>query len=238
MLFNEDDIKSIEENPVLGIVEACNIVLLRIDDIGAIHGWNNDTQELLWEAAYFFEIAIEANKLDYIVIVPEVDRDLKKNCDELYLLISNLKKNFESRALLLKANSYKTKYKNAFKSAFAYEFTQGDFDRIQSLVNELRDHISTNELLESEHKQRLLKRLENMQSELHKRVSDLDRFWGMIGDAGVVLGKLGKDAKPIVDRVKEIAEIVWKTQARTEELPSSSSNPMLDYDELDGNNDG
>lgn len=76
----------------------------------------------------------------------------------------------------------------------------------------------------------ILKRLENLQSELHKRVSDLDRFWGLVGDAGVVLGKLGKDAKPIVDRVREVAEIAWKTQARTEELPSSSPNPMLGKD--------
>jgi len=62
-------------------------------------------------------------------------------------------------------------------------------------------------------------------------VSDLDRFWGLVGDAGVVLGKLGNDAKPIVDRIREIAEIVWKTQSRTEELPSNSQNPMLEHDE-------
>ncbi|KEF32622.1 hypothetical protein D777_01256 [Marinobacter nitratireducens] len=44
----------------------------------------------------------------------------------------------------------------------------------------------------------------------------------------MVLGKLGKDAKPIVDRIREVAEIVWKTQARTEELPSGTDNPVLE----------
>ena len=61
-----------------------------------------------------------------------------------------------------------------------------------------------------------------------QKVSDLDRFWGLIGDAGVVLGKLGNDAKPFVDRIREIADIVWQTQSRAEELPSGTSLPSLE----------
>jgi hypothetical protein len=30
-------------------------------------------------------------------------------------------------------------------------------------------------------------------------MSNLDRLWGLIGEAGVALGKFGKDAKPLVD---------------------------------------
>jgi hypothetical protein len=82
-------------------------------------------------------------------------------------------------------------------------------------------------LFEESHKQRLLKRLETLQRELHKKVSDLDKFWGLVGEAGVVLGKFGKDAKPIVDRIREIAGIVWRTQAHTEELPSDTPIPLL-----------
>ena len=56
----------------------------------------------------------------------------------------------------------------------------------------------------------------------------MDRFWGLIGDAGVVVGKLGNDAKPIVDRIREIADIVWRTQSRAEELPSGTKLPQLE----------
>jgi hypothetical protein len=73
--------------------------------------------------------------------------------------------------------------------------------------------------------------LERLQTELHKRVSDLDRFWGLIGDAGVVLGKLGSDAKPIVDRIREVADIVWRTQSRAEELPSGTRLPELSHED-------
>jgi hypothetical protein len=118
-----------------------------------------------------------------------------------------------------------------FGTVFLYEFTDGDLDRIQELLNELRDLIRNADGLEEEHRQRLLKRLERMQGELHKKVSDLDRFWGLVGDAGVVLGKLGEAAKPIVDRIREIAEIVWRTQARKEELSSDSKPALLEPDE-------
>lgn len=51
-------------------------------------------------------------------------------------------------------------------------------------------------------------------------MSNLDQFWGLIGEAGVVLGKLGQDAKPFVDRVREVVDIVWRVQSIAEELPT------------------
>jgi hypothetical protein len=83
------------------------------------------------------------------------------------------------------------------------------------------------EVIEDNHKQHLLKRLERLQSELHKKMSDLDRFLGFVGDAGVVMGKFGKDAKPLTDRIKDIMNIVWRTQARAEELENGAQNPFL-----------
>lgn len=61
-------------------------------------------------------------------------------------------------------------------------------------------------------------------------MSDLVRFWGLVGDAGVVLAKLGDDAKPIVDRIREIADIVWQTQGRAEELPSGATLPQIGHE--------
>ncbi|MDL2122474.1 MAG: hypothetical protein LWX51_05170 [Deltaproteobacteria bacterium] len=43
------------------------------------------------------------------------------------------------------------------------------------------------------------------------------------------MGKLGSDAKPIVDRVREISEIVWRTQARAEELSSDFPSPLIEH---------
>jgi hypothetical protein len=51
------------------------------------------------------------------------------------------------------------------------------------LINELRDELSKESELDEAHKQRLLKRLEALQKELHKKVSDLDHFCGLLGDS-------------------------------------------------------
>ena len=65
-------------------------------------------------------------------------------------------------------------------------------------------------------------------------MSSLDKLWGLIGEAGVVLGKFGRDAKPFVDRIREIAQIAWRTQARAEELPSGTPLPLLSKGEETG----
>jgi len=114
----------------------------------------------------------------------------------------------------------KTRYLVSFNKTFVYEFLEDDFSRIQTLVNELRGLISESEHFEADHRSRLLKRLEKLQAELHKKESNLDKLWGLIGEAGVALGKFGKDAKPLVDRISEIAAIMWRTQATAEGLPT------------------
>lgn len=103
------------------------------------------------------------------------------------------------------------KYKDRFNSSSAYVFSDDDFETIQKLINEMRDIITNSEVITASHKRRLLERLERMQRELHKSTSDLDRFWGFIGEAGVAIGKFGTDIKPLVDRINELAKIVWKT---------------------------
>lgn len=123
--------------------------------------------------------------------------------------------------------SARNRYKTLFDNSFSYRFTEGDLKRIQTLINTLRESINESNLFEDNHKTRLLGRLEKLQKELHKKMSNIDVMWGFIGDAGVVLGKFGENAKPFVDIIKEITQIAWRTQAAAEELPSGSSIPML-----------
>ena len=136
-----------------------------------------------------------------------------------YIRSATLKKSYSSMVKNYRAQS---------GSSFHYTFSDQDFKRIQDNLNVLRTLIAESKLFEEEHKARLLSRVEKLQRELHKRVSDLDRFWGLVGDAGVALGKFGKDAKPIVDRIREIAKIVWRAQSAAEQLPGPPTDlPLL-----------
>ncbi len=147
--------------------------------------------------------------------------------DILISLRTTIHKIKEQNSIKILLDKIKNRFEIEIENTFHYEFSEGDIKHIQATINTLRELISNSTKLEQDHRERLLKRLEQLQSEVHKKISDLDRFWGLIGDAGVVLGKIGTDAKPIVDRIRELAEIVWRTQARTEELPSDAPFPRL-----------
>lgn len=131
-------------------------------------------------------------------------------------------------------NGQTEKYAAYFDSVSTYKFSDSDFTKIQEIINELRNLISQSKIVTENHRRRLLERLERMQSELHKSTSDLDRFWGFIGETGIVVGKFGNDIKPIVDRVRELANIVWKTVRLKENLLSSGS-PFALLDNNDKN---
>ncbi len=102
----------------------------------------------------------------------------------------------------------KIEYLKLFNKEPVYVFSDTDFATIQTLMNELRDLISKSELITADHKRRLLKRLEAMQAELHKKTSDVDRFWGFIAEAGIAARKFGVDMLPITERCETLGRIV------------------------------
>ena len=128
---------------------------------------------------------------------------------------------------------YKHLFMEKFNVSATYEFSQGDLDKIQELLNDLRTLISESKDLGEDHKSRLLRRLEKLQSELHKKVSDLDRFWGFFIDASIVVGQMGENAKPMVDIIQKIVKIIWPIQTRAYELPSDLPFKLLGQAEDD-----
>lgn len=99
-------------------------------------------------------------------------------------------------------------YVALFSRVSVYEFSDTDFKRVHELIRELRDLIRNTTLISEEHKRRLLRRLEAMHAEMHKKTSDIDRFWGFIGEAGIAMRKFGEDLAPISERVLELGGIV------------------------------
>lgn len=113
-----------------------------------------------------------------------------------------------------------------------YEFSDEEHNRIQELINELRAEIPKAPLIDEGHKQRLLRKLETLQQELHKKVSDLDAFFGFFGLLGIEIGKFGNNIKPLVDRSKEIGDIIINVVKAVEGVPSlPPATSMLQVDE-------
>lgn len=119
------------------------------------------------------------------------------------------------------ADTYETAkdyYASMFGKGFFYEFSDDDFKKVQTLLNNLRDLLTKSKDFEEDHRTRLLKKLEVLQSELHKKMSNFDKFWGFFIDSGIALTKFWENAKPFRDDVKEIVEIVSRTQAKSENV--------------------
>ncbi len=154
------------------------------------------------------------------------DADVIKDISAAFRQIDRQIRTEESGSLY---ESMRQQFGNKLGVSFCYEFTEGDLKKIQALINELRDEIGNSDLFKDNesHRDRILRRLEQLQQELHKKMSNLDRFWGFMGEAGVMIGKFGKDAKPFVDRIRELAEITWRTQAQAEQLESGHALPGL-----------
>ncbi|ALE01053.1 hypothetical protein [Pseudomonas syringae] len=186
--------------------------------------------EVMLEAFALVSSIREASLIDVDVYEPELDGSMQEACQKIWLYLRSVEEQLSSQVAERRLQSLKQKFKVAITNGFTYEFTDGDIQRVQELINELRGELSKESRLDENHKRRLMARLEALQKELHKKVSDLDNFYGLIGAFGVAAGKLGTDAKPLVDRVKEIVSIAWKSEARAEQLSSSTENPLLGHD--------
>lgn len=230
MLYSDQLLESLKRDPIAGVREACELALQVLGDDS--QDWTFAELEALEEADVLMMELKAAELLPVPYSFPPLPRDASrgKRAAAIRDTLVNVLKSLETIELQARREQLASRFRVGIGVKFSYEFSQGDLDRIQSLLNDLRSLVSASEKFKPEHQQRILARLETLQKELHKKVSDLDRFWGLVGDAGVMLAKLGNDAKPIVDRVREIADIVWNTQGRAEELPSTARPPQIGYE--------
>ncbi|HYD61674.1 MAG TPA: hypothetical protein VEC35_15010 [Noviherbaspirillum sp.] len=226
MIFTDEFLSGLINDPIAGVL---NIIETVNVELGEVRDWAQDDYKVLSEAYALISEMFDGGLLPQLTHTEiDVSGSVVQDCTAIYTVLTELERACQKLAARSNFASIKSRFRASLGTRFHYEFSQGDLKRIQQLINELRDLIAASDALESDHKQRLLKRLETLQAEMHKKVSDLDRFWGLVGEAGVVLGKFGTDAKPIVDRIREIWEIVWQTQSRAEELPSGTKFPLLD----------
>lgn len=231
MALPNDVLQQVHDNPIEGGVSACRFALKKADPQQNFNGqWTEEDYEILMEAAALLLHLEEQNLILHSVASPDVDKSMEQVCDTLFSFLEKVQQELAGQASVSKLDSLKRRFAVTLTDGFGYEFTDGDLKRIQQLINELREMVSANTELDEGHKQRMLKRLEKMQAELHKKMSDISRFYELMGDAGVALGKLGKGAKPFVERIQELAGIAWKSQARAEQLQSDAENPMIGQD--------
>lgn len=119
------------------------------------------------------------------------------------------------------------RFKQMLAGAVLYEFSDDDYKRVQILINELREIIAQSTEFAEKHQYRLIRRLERLQSELHKEMSDLDRFVGFFFDIAPRLGQLGDDVEPLLKRLDELSQIIVRLISVTDKLPAPKLTKLL-----------
>jgi hypothetical protein len=102
------------------------------------------------------------------------------------------------------------------------EITKLEKNKAHSLLESTKFHFSTKfgGIFAYEFSKGDLTKIEAM-------IDGIGKFVAGSEEAGIARANLGRDAKPVVDRVRKIVEIVWRTQARAEELPSGLEIPSV-----------
>ena len=176
---------------------------------------------------------LEAIDVSFEELEPQNDVNSARNQITAFVSshLSSYRKHLESIEAKNSLANSRERARFRFQSVFSYEFEDEEFDRVQELVNELREAIIASDEFEPEHKQRILKRLEKLQQELHKQMSDMDRFYAMFVEMSVAARKVGTNLKPIVDRVRELTQIAYDVQIRAEGLPPGRGLPFKSEDD-------
>lgn len=230
MRFDDEFITMLRDEPLRGLDLLCDQVLSDVAAGDPEEPWNDANYKLMIETYALLWSLQESGLLPVKIPNIEIAGDVEGECRLIFQNVRRIQGEVRGLTAQRELEKLTRQYTAALGVRFAYEFTAGDYVRLQKLLNEMRELITAAEGFEEDHRRRLLARLEKLQSELHKRISDLDHFWGLVGDAGVALGKFGKDAKPLVDRVREVVGIIWRTQSRAEELSSDTPPPLLERD--------
>lgn len=158
----------------------------------------------------FFCDAHDIVKMD----VSDISRH--SNEDEFKNIISDF-----LESIIMDAHLY---YANPFMKK-KYELTDKEHDTIQELLNKLRDKVDSIESgLDEDHKRRVLKKINEMQTELNKKMSTFDSMIGKSYDVIKVLGFGRREVvTPVIQDATKLMKEMNKVEAKHSGLPDVSN---------------
>ena len=226
MQITDEHLARVNSEPVAVGIEVCKLITEAIRPAQI----NSYAPQLL-EVTLFLFAAGDAGLIPLPSNRPMLEAG-KVNPQASYSFIVGVKQELESivvrEELLATQRQLEARFAQAITSSFGYEMTEGDLKQVQSQINQLRDLINDCPDLDADHRGRLLKRLEQVQSELHKKLSTLDQIYCLGIEASIVAHKIGKNAKPMLAIAKTLMGISWRTHSHTEGLPSDTELPLLE----------
>ncbi|NOD83217.1 hypothetical protein [Ruegeria sp. HKCCD6119] len=133
------------------------------------------------------------------ILDPSKAESVEKACDIALLQIQQLELIFKIKK---GSTSVLVDYENHL-----VRLSKEQVEEIEEHINEARQKIRSSNAFEEKHKRRLLNRLEKLQAEINKKISDLDVMLAGVTEVTAVAGKSARNLEPVVDLFKKIFTI-------------------------------
>ena len=223
-LFADEYVQSLPQDPVTAGIQICETFRKWADEQFA-NGITEEIANACVDAFGFLAVYGEMNGFTFTN--PELTQDPRDVATRINSAFVQCLEALRLDATKIRLGGARERYANLLGQRHHYEFSDGDLDEIQTKLNDLRATVVNASGFSDDHRKRLLDRVEAVQRELHKRMSSLDTFWGLMMDGVIAEAAMADAAKPIFDRIKDIVEIAWRSMTRAEELPSGTPFPKL-----------
>ena len=197
-------------------MEAAEVISLRWraakKQLQAGHGPSPLYPEYLkWWALGAELVDAHADEFKGQVTAPELTHDEQQNVNIIVAFMDQIDTHASNILIKRRSDStgggFRLDIRMAMGRRAAYTFADDDFARLQVIINELRQFITASTDISDDHKRRLLDRLEQLQGEVHKTSSNVDRMFGFILEAGSIF-------RQVAEQVGEAAEKVRLDESR------------------------
>ena len=206
-LFDDNFLDGLKDvNPFIGIQKLCELYIR----FSAEKLNQNPVDLEVYNTAlnaYSFIYAI-VKKWEFQINPVSISGNRRENLNAIMNYISGVNQIAEQKYSTEMIQYASEKYNVMFGNEFFYEISDDDYSIIQKNINELRDLISKSEEIPDNHKDRLIKRIEELQRELNKRVRNFDKFFGVAIEISGYIRQVSENMKPFNDRIKEIVDII------------------------------
>ncbi|MBY6065206.1 hypothetical protein KUW17_00495 [Leisingera aquaemixtae] len=202
-------------DPISRIIEA----IRRIKEINrgglAVTPNHDHAAEIAGELFELYGSIVEFAKLSGLTISavdPSQHQSVEGACDSVLRQLAQLELTFAMRRGSTSARSnYETNL---------VELSKEQVREIETHISEAREKIRDSDAFEEKHKRRLLRRLEKLQAEIHKKISDLDVMLAGVTEVTAVAGQSAKNLNPVVDLFNKIFQIADSGNEEQLKLPA------------------
>jgi hypothetical protein len=157
--FTDDFIADLREDPVIVTIKLCDLTIEKINQ-NKHEGWTEADFSMLLETCALLTELMDTGLLPISTDFSITAHLSLDQCPNLYAFVRFVGEECRKEESKLRFASLRSRFRTSLGSGFAFEFSQGDLDRVQELLNQLRTLFSAGTSLDEEHRQRLLRRLE------------------------------------------------------------------------------